>query len=398
MALRRREYDGPITIVGAEGAWPYQRPPLSKDFLKGPVDEAAVRLRPAQFWCDKRVDMILGTEAIDIDRERKHVVLADGRTIAYEHLVLATGARNRSLPGTPALRGVVDLRTIGDARALRQRLQRATELVVVGGGFIGMEVSAAARELGVEVTVVEPLNRVMARVLSPEMSEFFAALHKRNGVRILTGRHVERFIGDEDVRGVVLDDGRHIPAGVVLISIGVSPNVELAARSGLEVRDGIVVDSHLLTSDPSISAIGDCADYPCSVTGRSHRLESVQNATDQAQHVAARLTEQRGEYVMVPWFWTEQYGRKLQIAGVAPGDAESVLRATPGDGGFSFCRFDDSRLVAVESLDQPADHIAARKLLRTDVAKSVTPMQVADASSPLKSLIPAAQVALRAPR
>jgi 3-phenylpropionate/trans-cinnamate dioxygenase ferredoxin reductase subunit len=390
MALRWKEYDGPITIVGAESAWPYQRPPLSKDYLKGLVDEAALQLRPAQFWREKSIDVILGAQAVDVDRERKQVILADGRTIVYEHLVLATGARNRSLPGMPVQEGVLDLRTIDDARGLLQRLAPGTALVVVGGGFIGMEVAAATRQRGIDVTVVETLDRIMARLLSRDMSEFFATLHERNGVQIITGRRVERFIRDDEACGVVLDDGRRVPASVVLIAIGVSPNVELAERSGLEVSDGIVVDSHLLTSDPNISAIGDCAYYPCAVSGRSHRLESIQNATDQAHHVAARLTGEADAYAAVPWFWTEQYGRKLQIAGVAPTDADSVLRATPGAGAFSVCRFDGGRLAAVESLDRPADHIAARKLLGTDAATEASLTRVADASTPLKSLIPSA--------
>jgi 3-phenylpropionate/trans-cinnamate dioxygenase ferredoxin reductase subunit len=286
---------------------------------------------------------------------------------------------------------MLGLRTIADASEIGERLQPGTGLVIIGGGFIGMEVAAAARARGANVTVVEALDRVMARVLSPEMSAFFAALHERNGVQILIGRSVERLLGAGHVREVALDNGRHIRADSVLISIGVLPNVELAERSGLAVADGIVVDNRLLTSDPDISAIGDCAYYPCSVSARSQRLESIQNATDHANFVAARLTGGTGDYQAVPWFWTEQYGHRLQIAGVASAAAVSVLRGTPDSGGFSVCRFDGDRLAAVESLDRSADHIAARKLLGTDsAAENVSRTRAADVSVPLKSLIPAA--------
>lgn len=387
MALRRGGYDRQITLVGAERAWPYQRPPLSKDYLKGALDDADLLLRPEQFWRDRHIEMICGVEALDIDRERKAVVLADGRSLGYEHLVLATGCRNRSLPQAPELEGVLQLRTMADARALRERLAPDTELVVLGGGFIGMEVAAVAREHGLAVTVIEALDRIMARVLSHEMSAFFATLHEQKGVRILTGRRVERFVGDGNVRGVALDDNRRVPASVVLIAVGVSPNIELAQRSGLAVDNGILVDSRLLTSDPGISAIGDCAQFPSSVSDALLRLESIQNATDQAHHVAACLIGTATAYGAVPWFWTEQYGRKLQIAGVAPPDAESVVRATPGSDSFSVCRFSGDRLAAVESLGLPADHMAARKLLATNAAQTVDRLQVADPTTPLKSLL-----------
>jgi 3-phenylpropionate/trans-cinnamate dioxygenase ferredoxin reductase subunit len=389
MALRRHGYVDRIVVVCDEHDRPYHRPPLSKEYLKSvsSANEETLWLRPDQFWQDKHVELILGTAAIDIDRQRKRVELADGTAVTYDHLVLATGARNRRLPGEPAMTGVLDLRTIEHARSLRQRLQPGTSLVVVGGGFIGLEVAAAARAHDVEVTVVEALDRVMARVLSPEMSKFFAALHETNGVRILTNRVVRQLVGDVDVDGVVLDDGERIPATTVLIAVGISPNLELASRSGLEVGDGVVVDHHLLTSDASISAIGDCAYYPCTVSRRTHRLESIQNATDQAQYVAKRLTGEPGAYSAVPWFWTEQHGCKLQIAGVAGADATSVLRGAPGEGGFSVCRIDGNRLVAVESVDHAVDHIAARKLLGSDFARDVSAELLADTARPLKALI-----------
>lgn len=387
IALRQKQYAGTITLIGDELEPPYQRPPLSKEYLKGAVDDAAVRLRPERFWQEKQVELSLGTRVVGVEREARTVTLADNRTIPYEHLVLATGAANRALPNAGELEGVLDLRTILDAQALRPRLRPGLALVVIGGGFIGMEVAAAANERGAHVTVVEALDRIMARVVSPHMSAFFRGLHEDHGVRVLTDRRVERLLGENRVERVLLDDGQELAADLVIVGIGVVPNVELAVQCGLEVADGINVDEHLLTTDPHISAIGDCAYYPCTISGRSHRLESIQNATDQARCIAARLTGDAGPYVAVPWFWTEQYGRKLQIAGAAPAGADAVLRGDPAATGFSVCRFADGRLAAVESVDQPADHIAARKLLASEAAAHVTPDQVADTGIVLKSLI-----------
>ncbi|HWI70986.1 MAG TPA: FAD-dependent oxidoreductase [Baekduia sp.] len=390
IALRQKSYTGTITIIGDELEPPYQRPPLSKEYLKGSLDATALALRPERFWREKQVELIVGTRVSRVDREARTVTLGDGRVVEFDHLVLATGAANRALPNTAHLEGVLDLRTIDDARALQPRLGPGLDLVVIGGGFIGMEVAAAASERGARVTVVEALDRVMARVVSPQMSAFFQALHESHGVRVLTDRRVERLEGHGRVDRVLLQDGEAIEADLAVVGIGVIPNVELAEQCDLEVGDGIVVDEHLLTKDPHISAIGDCAFYPCSVSGRAHRLESIQNATDQARCVAARLTGEPGLYVAVPWFWTEQFGRKLQIAGAAPAGADAVLRGDADAAGFSVCRFAEGRLAAVESVDQPADHMAARRLLVSDAAATVTPQQVADATTSLKSLIPLA--------
>ena len=398
IALRQKHYVGTITLIGDELEPPYQRPPLSKEYLKGTVEEDAVLLRSEQFWEDKQVELLVDKRVEEIDRESRMVRLADGDTLLYDHLVLATGAANRALPNTEHLRGVLDLRTIADARELRQSLSPGLKLVVIGGGFIGMEVAAAARERGADVTVVEALDRLMARVISPQMSVYFRTLHEGQGVQVLTERRVERLLGESQVEGVLLADGEVLAAEVVVVGIGVVPNVELAERCGLDVNNGIVVDEHLLTNDLHISAIGDCAHYPCSVSGRAHRLESIQNATDQARSVAARLAGEAEPYVAVPWFWTEQFGRKLQIAGAAPAEAEAVLRGDPSGGGFSVCRFAGERLAAVESLNQPADHVAARKLLASDITASITPAQVSDPSVPLKSLLPAAAESRRGDR
>jgi len=391
IALRQNNFAGPITLIGQEQVPPYQRPPLSKNYLKGTMEASGVHVRPELFWLENDVELRTGTAAAEIDRDGQVVTLADGEVIEYDHLVLATGASNRVIPHAAGMPGVFDLRTLDDADALRPYLEPGSELVVVGGGFIGLEVAAAAREREARVTVIEALDRVMARVVSPEMSTFFQRLHEAQGVRVLTKTQVQDLLENGRRMHVLLNDTRKLAASCVLVGIGVVPNVELARRCDLEIEDGIVVNDHLLTSDPNISAIGDCAFYPCAISGRQHRLESIQNATDQARCVAARLTDNPEPYVAVPWFWTEQFGRTLQIAGVAPSSAESVFRGRAAEERFSVCRFVDGRLSAVESVNQPADHIAARKLLASGAADRITREQVADVDTPLKSLVLAAQ-------
>jgi 3-phenylpropionate/trans-cinnamate dioxygenase ferredoxin reductase subunit len=379
--LRTKGYEGPVVLIGDEPHAPYQRPPLSKAQLMEGGDPQLVR--PEAFWADKGVELRAGARVKSIDRQARSVTLADGGVLEYEHLVLATGARNRRLPGAET---ALSLRTLDESRALRERLGPGKRLVVVGGGFIGLEVAAAAHDIGTDVTVVEALDRVMSRVVSPEMSAFFAGLHAEAGVKILTGRTVVAIAEGE----VLLDGDERLDADVVVVGVGVVPNVELAQAAGLEVSDGIVVDDRLLTSDPAISAVGDCAHYPCSITGRRQRLESIQNATDHARAAATRIAGAGEPYAAVPWFWSDQLGRKLQIAGVAGDDASSVLRGDPADGGFSVFRFAGGALVAVESVDAMGDHMAARKLLASGAAESVTPEQVADPSVSLKELVAAA--------
>jgi 3-phenylpropionate/trans-cinnamate dioxygenase ferredoxin reductase component len=376
--LRTKGYDGPVWLIGDEPHPPYQRPPLSKDQLKDGGDPPL--LRPQSYWAEKDIELVMGVRAGAIDRGARRVHLADGREIAYEHLVLATGSRNREIPGAQE---ALSLRTLDESRALRERLMvPGTRLVVVGGGFIGLEVAAAVRTLGAEVTVVEALDRVMARVVSEPMSRWFEARHGDAGVRVLLERRVEAITGD----GVTLDDGETLGAEAVLVAVGVIPNTELAQAAGLTVDDGIVVDEHLATGDPAISALGDCARFPG--PHGHHRLESVQNATDQARAVVARILGRPAPYDAVPWVWTDQLGHKLQIAGVAPQGAEAVRRGEPApDGGFSIGLFSDGQLVAVESIDRTADHLAARKLVASG---SITSQQFADTQTPLKNLTAAA--------
>ncbi len=384
-SLRDQGYAGSIVLVGDEIHHPYQRPPLSKAYLDGKTDATGLLLRPEQFFRDKAIDVRVGQRAEALDRAGHRVTLASGEMLAYDHLILATGARNRILPGPGTdLDGVVQLRTLADAAALRARLDGKPRAVVLGAGFIGLEFAAVAARRGLDVTVIEMAARPMARALSPAMSAFFKQAHEQLGVRFLFGTVVQRIEGEGGrVTGVVTADGTTVPAELVLVGIGVVPNAELAAAAGLSVSNGIEVNDYLLTSDPAISAIGDCAMHPSRYgAGLPLRIESVQNAVDQARCVAKRLMGQPEPYGSVPWFWSDQGPYKLQIAGIGLPDDHAVVRGDPATGQFSVFCYGSSGLHAVESVNRPADHMAARRLLTA--GRSPSPEQAADAAFDLK--------------
>ena len=362
-SLRDKRFAGRIVLVGDEPGAPYQRPPLSKTYLTGQLASARLALRPMSFYDEHDIELIAG-HAVSIDRERQRLWLASGRALEYTHLVLATGARNRelSVPGAQ-LDGVLGLRTMADADRIRGGLGTARDIVVIGGGFIGLEFAASAAKLGRAVTVVEASPRVMTRAVSPAVSEFYRALHERHGNRVLVGAGVAALHGTTKVSAVELADGAVLPADLVVVGIGVIPNTELAAEAGLAVDNGIVVDAHMRTSDPDVSAIGDCAAYPCRHAGRQVRLESVQNAIDHGRCLADRLTGTPEPYRSVPWFWSHQFDAKLQIAGMSAGYDEAILHGDPAVGAFSVFCFRSGRLVAVESVNRVPDHMAARRLL-----------------------------------
>jgi 3-phenylpropionate/trans-cinnamate dioxygenase ferredoxin reductase subunit len=362
--LRERGHEGPIALIGDEGLLAYERPPLSKAYLKGEIDEAQLWLRPETFYERNAIERVTGS-AVCLDRAARTVRLGDGSVHAYDHLVLATGARARALPVPGAeLRGVHTLRTLADAEALKRDLAQVAHVVVVGAGFVGLEFAAATRQLGRPVTVVEALGRPLARVASAPTAEHFARLHEEGGNELLFGQGVARFHDDGDgrVAAVELADGRRLPAGLVLAGVGATPCTELAEAAGLEVAGGIVADSRLLTSDPHISAIGDCAVFPHPRAAAHLRIESVQNAVDHARLVADRLTGTSRTYDDLPWFWSTQFSTTLQIAGLGHRhDDELVLGDDPH--AFSVLLFRDEALIAVESVNRPADHMAARRLL-----------------------------------
>jgi 3-phenylpropionate/trans-cinnamate dioxygenase ferredoxin reductase component len=384
-SLRKEGYDRRITLLGDEPGLPYQRPPLSKEYMTGDAAAEKVRLRPEAFYEKQRIGLRPGERLERIDPAARRLELASGERLGYEQLVLALGARPRPLrvPGGD-LDGVHVLRTLADAEALRAALDEAEHVVVVGGGFIGLEFAAAARKRGAGVTVVETLQRPMARVVSPEISRYFTRRHEAAGATVLLEAGVEALEGQGGkVASVRTADGRSLPADLVVVGVGIEPNTELAEAAGLAVDDGIVVDEYLTTSDPSISAIGDCAAYPSRHAGDRVRLESVQNAVDHGRCVAARIAGKRAPYASVPWFWSDQHGCKLQIAGLTAGRERAVLSGDVEAGAFSVFCFEGDRLVGVESVNRPADHMAARKLLAG--APAVTPEQAADPSFDLKA-------------
>ncbi len=385
-SLRQHGFDGTITLLGDEPVLPYQRPPLSKDYLDGKIGLDLLLMRPEAFYRDHRIDFRPGIRVAAIDRAARRVQLATGGHLAYDHLVLATGARNRvpPLPGIE-LDGICYLRTLAETEALQLRLTVARNIVVIGAGFIGLEFAAVARAHGKHVRIVELVDRVMARVVSVPTSQFFAAAHRAAGVEFTFGAAAQRIAGHAGrVDHVELADGERLAADLVLVSVGVVPNSELASAAGLDVANGIVVDAELRTADPAISAIGDCASFPCvHAEGRPMRLEAVQNATDHARCVADRLVGKPHPYNALPWFWSEQGPRRLQIAGLTAGHDQYVLRGDMESGQFSVFCYKDGRLLGVESINRPADHAIARRIL--SAGREVTPDEAADAGFDLRT-------------
>lgn len=385
-SLRAGDYDGAITIIADEAGEPYQRPPLSKDYLRGTGPTAALPLRGPRFAAEQRMDLRCGVTATQIDRRRRVVRLDTGEELPYGHLVLATGAANRRLscPGSD-LAGVHGLRTLADAERLGAELGTARRAVVVGAGFIGLEFAAVARARGVEVTVLEFASRPMGRALSPVMGEWFASAHAAAGIDLRLGEGIRRCDGTGRVERVVSTSGASFAADLVVVGIGVVPATTLAEQAGLELDDGVVVDGAMRTSDPRILAVGDCASFPSVHANARIRLESVQNATDQARHAAQTILGTADEYRQLPWFWSQQGNWKLQIAGLHRSGDRTAVRGEPATGKFSVFCFRDGRLAAVESVNHPADHMTARKLIA--LGTPLTPQNAADPGFDLKALV-----------
>jgi 3-phenylpropionate/trans-cinnamate dioxygenase ferredoxin reductase component len=385
-SLRQHGFAERICLINDEPHLPYQRPPLSKAYLKGEGRPDSLMFRPDKFYRDQNIELIADRAAF-IDRAAQKLVLASGAFLDYGHLVLATGARNRLLDIPNAnLVDVRYLRILDESEALRRRMELSRHVVVIGAGFIGLEFAATARIKGLEVDVIELGPRVMARAVTAEISEYFQSRHAAAGIRIHLGVQATAIENDgDDVTGVSLSDGQHVPADLVVVGVGVLPNVELAAEAGLPVASGIIVDEQLLTQDPNISAIGDCALFDSPRFGGSLRLESVQNATDHARCVAARLTGNAKPYDGQPWFWSDQGDDKLQIAGLTTGYDRVVVRGDPAQRSFSAFCYKGAQLVGIESVNRAADHVFGRKILGT--AKSIAPEQAADPAFDLKAAL-----------
>jgi 3-phenylpropionate/trans-cinnamate dioxygenase ferredoxin reductase component len=386
LSLRQLGFKERVCLINDEAHLPYQRPGLSKAYLKGTGGPDSLMFRPEKFFHDQNIELI-ADRAVAIDRAAQKLKLASGTSLDYGHLVLATGARNRLLDIPNAnLPNVRYLRILDDSEDLRKRIAASKRVVVIGAGFIGLEFAATARIKGLEVDVLELANRVMARAVTAEVSEYFQARHAEAGVRIHLGVMATAIEADGDtISGVSLSDGRHIPADLVVVGVGVLPNVELAKEAGLPTASGIIVNEHLLTSDPNISAIGDCALFESPRFGGALRLESVQNATDQAKCVAARLTGDDKVYDGQPWFWSDQGDDKLQIAGLTTGYDRVVLRGDPSQKAFSAFCYRQGRLIGIESVNRAGDHMFGRRLLPMD--RSIEPEQAIDPNFDLKKAL-----------
>ncbi len=382
--LRALGHQGPLTLVGAEPVPPYQRPPLSKAYLTGEMEEERLFLRPAAFYADQGIDLVTGVSVAGIDRAAQTVDLG-GHALGYDALILATGALPRRLPASVGgdLAGVHVLRNLADVDAMRGAFVPGARLLVVGGGYIGLEAAAVARKLGVAVTLIEMAPRILQRVACPETSDYFRALHGGHGVEVLEGTGLTRLTGEGRVTGAVLSDGREIGCDFVIAGVGVVPDTALAAAAGLMIDNGIATDDMGRTSDPHIWAAGDCASFLW--RGGRARLESVQNAIDMAEAVAANVLGAGVAYDPKPWFWSDQYDCKLQIAGLNTGYSEVVTRRV-GEA-TSFWYYAGARLLAVDAMNDPRSYMVGKRLI--EMGKSPDPALIANPDTELKALLKA---------
>lgn len=383
--LRVLGYDGPLTLIGGEPVPPYQRPPLSKKYMLGDMAKERLYLRPESFYDDQNIDLITDVRVNSIDRDAKAITLSDGRVLAYEKLVLTTGSHPRRLPSAIGgdLGGVYTVRTLADADAMAPDFVDGKRALIIGGGYIGLEAAAVAAMRGVSVTLVEMSERILQRVAAKETSDYVRAIHQAHGVDIREGVGLVRLNGDGRVTMAELTDGSTLEIDFAVVGVGITPATELAETSGLEIDNGIKVDGFGRTLDPAIYAAGDCASFP--FKGDRIRLESVPNAIDQAEAIAAAMLDQGGEYVAKPWFWSDQYDLKLQIAGLNTGYERIVTRKSGDAISFWYYRGDD--LLAVDAMNDPRGYMVGKRLI--EAGKSPDPSKISDPSIDLKTLLQA---------
>jgi 3-phenylpropionate/trans-cinnamate dioxygenase ferredoxin reductase subunit len=385
--LRQAGHEGPIVLVGDEPIAPYQRPPLSKAWLKGEADADSLALKETAWYAENGCDLRLGVRAVSLNRGSKTVALSTGETISYDILIIATGARARRLPVPGAdLAGVLELRTAADAERLKAALGEGKKLAVIGGGYVGLEAAASARALGAHALVIEREARILARVACPALSDFFTAYHERRGVKFELGVEVKAFEGEDGVlKRVVLSDDRVVACDAALVGIGAIPNDEIARDAGLECVGGIVVDLEARTADSSIFAIGDVTHRPLPHYDRRFRLESVPNALEQAKVAAGEIVGKPPLTPEVPWFWSDQYDLKLQIAGM-PFDADTVLvRGDPATAKFAVFHLKGDQVQAVEAVNSPPEFMMGRQLIAN--RKPVSRERLADSTISMKEVI-----------
>jgi len=363
-SLKQQAYAGEIILIGDEAYLPYQRPPLSKKFLSGDLSAERLYVKPHDFYEDPQIRTCLETRIVRIDRSAKTIKTDDGNSIPYDKLILALGSRVRRLPIDGAdLEGVHYLRSIADVEGIREEMRSRNNAVIIGAGYIGLEVAAVIRQLGLDVTVIEMADRVMSRVVSPEVSDFYQTEHSTRGVKLRLSTGTKALVGDVRVNAVETVDGELIPADFVVIGVGILPNTELASDAGITVEDGIVVDDRCQTNDPDIYAVGDCTSHPNSIYGRRLRLESVHNALEQAKTAVNNICGNETHYSQVPWFWSDQYDLKLQIAGLSTGYDEVVIRGDPADRSFACLYLKDGRLIATDAVNSPREFVQSKALI-----------------------------------
>ena len=381
--LRASGHQGQITMIGEEPAPPYQRPPLSKAYLLGEMEEERLWLRAPSFWADQKITLKLSQRVTAIDTAAR-TVTAGAEVIGYDHLALTTGSTPRRLPAAIRghLPGVYTVRTLADVDAMRAECVAGRRVVIVGGGYIGLEAASVAAKLGLDVTVLEMAPRILQRVAAPETSDYIRALHQAHGVKIMESTGLGRLLGESRVTGVRLSDGRELPADFVIVGVGITPNTSEAEAAGIALDNGIATDAFGRTSAPGVWAAGDCASFPWQ--GGRIRLESVGNAIDQAEVVAENILGAGKEYIAAPWFWSDQYDCKLQIAGLNTGYDRLVTR--PGDGGaVSFWYYRGNRLLALDAMNDARAYMVGKRLIET--GKSPDPATIADPATNLKALL-----------
>lgn len=381
--LRQAGYEGEITLIGAETVPPYQRPPLSKGYLLGEMSLERLFLRPAEFYEDNNIALRLNSTVTDIDASARTVTLSDGETLHYDKLALTTGSQPRTLPAAIGgdLDGVFSVRDLRDADAMTPAFTAGKRVLIIGGGYIGLEAAAVAAKLGLQVTLVEMADRILQRVACAETSDYFRTLHNNHGVDIREAVGLDRLTGDTHVTGAVLSDGSELELDFAVVGVGIVPQTALAEAAGLTVDNGIVTDTHARTSDPNIFAAGDCATLM--FKGQQIRLESVGNAIDQAEVAAQNIAGGDVEYQPKPWFWSDQYDIKLQIAGLNAGYDRIVVRQT--DDAVSHWYYQGDTLLAVDAMNDPRNYMIGKRLI--EAGRSPTPDQIADPDTDMKALL-----------
>ena len=384
-SLKQQKFAGKIVLVGDEPHLPYQRPPLSKKFLSGNMEADRLYVKPAIFYTDAQVETHLNCMITAIDRKSKALRTNSGDTIAYDQLVLALGSRVRRLTIEGAdLDGIHYLRNISDVDAIRAELGDRKKAVVVGAGYIGLEVAAVLRQLGIDVTVIEMTERVMSRVVSPEISDFYQIEHTSHGVKLRLSTGIVAFRGKSRISAIETTDGEMIDADFVVVGVGILPNTELAETAGLAVDNGIIVDDQCQSSDADIYAVGDCTVHPNAIYERQLRLESVHNALEQARTAASNLCGKEKHYAEVPWFWSDQYDLKLQIAGVSTGYDEVVIRGNPANRAFACMYLKDGKLIATDAVNSPKEFVQSKAIIAAQLP--INRGRLADTSIALKDL------------